>query len=74
MLRSGHKLIGLGIGNVCERLRIAVCQRKPGALHLNHDAVAATEHVYRGARTASFIEVNVVTNPELKIISRFLSR
>ena len=43
LLPSGNPR--LGIRNVGKRLRIAIRQRKPRALHLHHDAVAAAEGV-----------------------------
>src|SRR5579863_1139689 len=39
------KIFRLGVGNVGKRLRIAVSERKPRALDLNHDAVTAAECV-----------------------------
>src|SRR6516225_1872062 len=35
-LRRFHEIRRLGLGNIDERLRIPVCQRKPRALHLYH--------------------------------------
>ncbi len=39
------ELLRLGIGNVGEGLRIAIGQREPGALDLDHDAMAAAKGV-----------------------------
>ena len=39
------ELLRLGVGNIGEGLRIAVGERKPRALHLDHDAMAAAEGV-----------------------------
>jgi len=44
-LRGLLKIFRLGIGNIQEFLRVPVNQRKPRALNLNHDAMAATKCV-----------------------------
>src|ERR1035437_6179520 len=45
LFRSLLKILGLRIRNVGEDLWVPVCQRKPRALHLHHDAMAAAEGV-----------------------------
>ena len=55
VLRSLLKILRLGIGNIHEFLRVPVNQRKPGALNLHHDAMAATKRVV----DAGQIEVNL---------------
>ena len=49
------KVFEFGARNIDERLRIAINQRKPGALNLNHHAMAASERMeYVGDREFNF--------------------
>src|SRR5580698_7340704 len=45
VLRGANKVGRFRIGNVQERLRIAIGEREPGALNLHHDAMAAAKSV-----------------------------
>ena len=44
-VRGFAEVLRFGRRYIYERLRVAVNQREPGALHLNHDAMAAAERV-----------------------------